>query len=579
MKNLIGQSIGRYRILGPLGMGGMATVYKAFDTQLERDVVIKFIRQDILQGENAEILLKRFKREARVLAKLSHPNILTLLDYGEHEGQLYLVTSYMPGGNLKERMSNLIPWEEAARLLAPIARALEYAHSQGILHRDIKPANILISPSGIPILADFGIAKIFKSNEMASLTDAAQTDPSQLTLSGAGIGTLDYMAPEQMHGQADQRSDIYSLGAVFYELVTGHRPYTGDMLVALLMLHGSVPLPLPREYVPSLPNKVEQVIVRALARRPEDRYQNIGEFAQILEALPWDVKSSEKRDSSQQPTKIKLRFGSKWSIRAAGAGLLAVVILALASAMIKGWLPIFPSPAKAPTVTSALTPTLTSAPTKLAVTSALTPTLTSTPTKLAMTTPTLDPAIQSALNEIRNNTPRYKTGFDSWGDIWQSDGKARIENGKLIADSQNLSFNGARENILASDGFAVTFDFRIQQSELDSGVCEFRADNGSYKGLDFQFNLYGQTVLYGAEPTGDWVTMTSATSGFNFSTSNTATIIILGNQIAAFINDRLMYTALDSRVGMSYRKHWLGANGAVCEFDNYKLWDLANITP
>ena len=252
MSELIGQSIGRYHITEQLGQGGMATVFKAFDTHVERDVAVKFIRSERLSTQSAETVIKRFKREAQALAKLSHPNILTVLDYGEHEGQLYLVTEFMPGGTLKEKLGKQIHWAEAAKLLAPIARALEYAHGQGIIHRDIKPANILISPSGLPILADFGIAKMLESE----LT-------SDLTGTNVGVGTPDYMAPEQGLGKGvDHRPDDYALGIVFYEMITGRKPYTADTPLAAMRKQAREPPP------------PQRVCARPTRQRRENNFQS-----------------------------------------------------------------------------------------------------------------------------------------------------------------------------------------------------------------------------------------------------------------------------------------------------------------
>ena len=157
--SMIGQSIGRYHITEQLGQGGMATVYKAFDTRLECDVAIKFIRKEKLTAENSEKALKRFKIEAQKTAQLSHPNIVTVTDYGEHEGSPYLVMRHIPGGTLKMKLGRPLHWAEAAKLLAPIARALEYAHQRKVIHRDIKPANVLLTETGDPMLSDFALAK------------------------------------------------------------------------------------------------------------------------------------------------------------------------------------------------------------------------------------------------------------------------------------------------------------------------------------------------------------------------------------------------------------------------------------
>lgn len=274
MSNSIGQSIGRYHILEQLGEGGMATVYKAYDTRLEREVAFKFIRKDAFPPEQLERILKRFEREAKALARLTHPNIVSIIDYGDHDGAPYLVMPYLPGGTLKQKLGKPLPWQQAVHLILPIAHALAFAHSQGIVHRDVKPANILTTLSGEPMLTDFGIAKILEEAEGQTLTGT-----------GVGIGTPEYMAPEQWTGTAGPQADIYSLGVVFYELVTGRKPYTADTPAAVLLKQSSEPLPRPRQFVRDLPEVVEQVLFKALAKTPEARYPSMDLFAQALEGL------------------------------------------------------------------------------------------------------------------------------------------------------------------------------------------------------------------------------------------------------------------------------------------------------
>jgi len=269
MTSLVGQTLGRYHLLEQLGEGGMASVYRAQDTRLEREVAVKVIRTDF---DKDPAFLKRFEREARALAQLAHPHIVHVLDAGEQGGVPYVVMDYVSGGTLKERTGRPLLAAEAARLVVPIARALDYAHRQGIVHRDVKPANILVTPDGRPMLSDFGIAKV--------LSGQAQT---QLTATGIGIGTPDYMAPEQWTHEATPASDVYALGVVLYELVTGRRPYHADTPVAVLLKHANDPLPPPRQFAPTLPSAVEQVLVKALAKKPEDRYTTMGAFADALE--------------------------------------------------------------------------------------------------------------------------------------------------------------------------------------------------------------------------------------------------------------------------------------------------------
>jgi serine/threonine protein kinase len=273
MENLIGKDLGRYHILEHLGEGGMATVYKAYDTRLERDVAVKIIRTELFGSAVLERLLKRFEREAKTLARLTHPNIVGVIEYGEFEGSPYLVMPYLPGGTLKQRLGRPMPWQEAVRLLLPIAQALEYAHEHNIVHRDIKPSNILLAEKGQPMLSDFGIAKILKNEETG------------LTSTGMGIGTPEYMAPEQWTGMAGPLADLYSLGVVLYELVTGHKPYTADTPAAIMLKQATDPLPRPRQFAPDLPEALEKVLFKALAKQPEDRYQSMGEFTNALEKI------------------------------------------------------------------------------------------------------------------------------------------------------------------------------------------------------------------------------------------------------------------------------------------------------
>jgi len=294
MSNLIGQSLGRYHILEQLGEGGMAIVYKAYDTRLERDVAVKVIRTEKLTIETMGKTLKRFEREAKALAKLTHPNIVPTTDYGEHDEKPYLVMPYLPGGTLKQKLGKPIPWEDSVRLLIPVARALHYAHQQGIIHRDVKPANILITQSGEPMLTDFGIAKI--------LLDTEET--ADLTGTGMGVGTPEYMSPEQFQGKGvDARTDVYSLGVVLYEMVTGRKPYQADTPAAVLIKQATEALPRPRSFVPGLPEEVEKILLKAMAKEKENRYQDVSKLIEHLENSLMGI--SESRNSTVTPKKSR----------------------------------------------------------------------------------------------------------------------------------------------------------------------------------------------------------------------------------------------------------------------------------
>ncbi len=276
MSGLIGQNFGRYQILERLGEGGMATVYKAYDTRLEREVAIKVIRREAFPPDEMEMLLKRFERESKSLGRLSHPNIVGVIDYGDYEGLPYLVMVYLSGGTLKDRLGSPMPWREAIQLILPIAHALEYVHDHHIINRDVKPSNILMTDKGQPMLTDFGLVKLFGEQEK---------DATSLTSSGTGLGTPDYMAPEQWTGEPTAQSDLYSLGVVLYEMITAHRPYTADTPAGVLLKQATESLPLPKQYIPDLPKDVESVLLRVLAKDPADRYANMHVFIEELQNL------------------------------------------------------------------------------------------------------------------------------------------------------------------------------------------------------------------------------------------------------------------------------------------------------
>jgi len=268
MDGMIGKNLGKYQIVEQLGEGGMATVYKAYDQALERYVAIKVIRT----GSSSDpLFLGRFEREAKALAKLDHPYILKVLDYGEQDGVPYLVMPFVGHGTLKQYTSEHLPYERAFAYVIPIAEALSYAHKRHIVHRDIKPANILFGESGEPILSDFGIAKMLDAGEQ-----------TQLTGTGLGIGTPAYMAPEQWNGVADERTDIYALGIVLYELLTSRCPFQAETPAAILIKQVQDPLPRPRTFAPELPESVESVIFKALAKDPSLRFQTMEEFIHAM---------------------------------------------------------------------------------------------------------------------------------------------------------------------------------------------------------------------------------------------------------------------------------------------------------
>ena len=257
-----GENVGPYRIIEQLGQGGMATVYKAYHAALDRYVAIKALHPAF--GED-QSFLSRFQREARLVAKLEHPNIVPVYDYSEHEGRPYLVMKYIEGDTLKARLSQgPLTSAEIEKIVTAVGSALAYAHKQGVLHRDIKPSNVLVATDGQLYLADFGLARIAQSGESTLSSDMI-------------MGTPQYISPEQAMGkkELDEGTDIYSFGVMIYEMVVGQVPFNADTPFSIIHDHIYSPLPLPRSVNPRVPESVERVLLKALAKERADRYPNI----------------------------------------------------------------------------------------------------------------------------------------------------------------------------------------------------------------------------------------------------------------------------------------------------------------
>jgi tRNA A-37 threonylcarbamoyl transferase component Bud32 len=263
--------IGRYTIVSELKRGGMAAVYRAYDPRFEREVAVKVLPKELLFDPQFRM---RFEREAKALAAMEHAAIVPVYDFGEEDGQMYLVMRYMPYGSLYDRLrQGTLSLEDATRIITHIAPALDEAHRRGMIHRDIKPANILFDQRDEPHITDFGVVK---------LIDVRTTNTGQ-----SSIGTPAYMSPEQARGEAglDGRSDIYSLGAVLFEMLTGKIPFEADSLAGQLVRRITDPVPNILELRPDLPADLQHVIDRALAKRPHARYATTIEMAQALQRV------------------------------------------------------------------------------------------------------------------------------------------------------------------------------------------------------------------------------------------------------------------------------------------------------
>ena len=274
-ESLVGQVLGHYRIIKQIGYGGMSTVFLAEDVNLGREVAVKVFWPR--PGETRDFL-KRFEREARVLAKLDHANILHVYDYGEQGGFAYLITPYMPGGSLKEVLQKrkVIPPVEALQMAAPILNALQYASERGLIHRDIKPGNMLFKADGSVVLADFGLVKVFVAEgETFAAHSASETGPSV-------TGTPEYMSPEQIQGHATPLSDIYSFGIVLYEMLVGQRPFISTNVLSVLMQQVNEQPRSLREMNPYISPQIDAAVMRSLEKDPARRYQRPLDFLQAL---------------------------------------------------------------------------------------------------------------------------------------------------------------------------------------------------------------------------------------------------------------------------------------------------------
>jgi Tol biopolymer transport system component len=388
MAGLIGRQLGQYTIIAALGSGGMATVYRAQQTSIRRDVAVKVIETKLT--ENPEFI-RRFEREAQTVANLNHPHILKVFDFGNQDGLIYLVMELQAGGSLAARLkaSGKLSAEEVARYLDQIGAALDHAHGRGVIHRDLKPQNVLLDQDNNAILSDFGIARI-------------AGDMTRMTGSGMAMGTPSYMAPEQWYGRdVDARTDVYALAVMTYELLAGALPFTGDTPPALMYQHLNDQPPPLRRLRPDLPQSVEKVLIKGMAKRPEARFQSASEFASAFrESLSGktpkgvDIAAARRPMTPQQGTETKVSVPVPRAPERRrpsvliGLGALTILVLSAVIALLlieRAAPPVLPD-----ATPTALAIQVTDAPTE---TPTATATATLTPSHTFTPQPTLPPAV------------------------------------------------------------------------------------------------------------------------------------------------------------------------------------------
>jgi serine/threonine protein kinase len=295
-----GQLVGHYKIIKPLGKGGMGEVYLAGDTKLDRKVALKLLPAEFT---NHKERLRRFVREAKAASSLNHPNIITIHEIGEASGAHFIATEFIDGQTLKQLMRRArMTLPEILDVSIQAANALQAAHAAGIVHRDVKPDNIMLRPDGIVKVLDFGLAKLAEKSELTPANSEIDTMIREQTRPGTVMGTIDYMSPEQARGQVlDQRTDVFSFGVVLYEMAAGHIPFSGatsaDALVAIL---DKEPAPL-AEYAPDIPAEFERIVTKALRKDREQRYQTIKDLLIDLKSLKEELAFAQKLDRSRAP--------------------------------------------------------------------------------------------------------------------------------------------------------------------------------------------------------------------------------------------------------------------------------------
>lgn len=595
MEDLTGRQLGPYQIVASLGEGGMAAVYKAYHPAMERYVALKVLPRHFASDPQFVI---RFKQEARVLAQLQHSHILPVFDFGEADGYTYLVMPFIKSGTLADVLKGEpLPWGQIRQIITQVGGALNYAHERGLVHRDVKPSNVLFDESGHFLLTDFGLAKILASNET-------------LTESGAILGTPSYMSPEQGLGlTSDGRSDIYSLGVILYELVTGRTPYKAETPMAVMIKHISDPLPPPTKFNPDLPEALEAVILKALAKNPEDRYPTAGALVKAFDEAVAEVEraglgkfipvKSEGNESVGVVQPAQGQIGSQAGPAAEEAafppgqfwrGVSARTVIAVASLIIVISVVLYFSQ------TTSLFGQRASPDTSTGSTLVGTVAVIQSPTLGAATTAGGQQAqafAEPILQALVIRPPDFTDDFSTSNNGWQATGGFGAQIGKLEIRDGVMRFSnivgqwGAElpNSLIGSNkDFVIKFDARLVSGDRSTqqkfSFHNFMIGNQGY-GYDVSLFSNDQIWVFNElQPqTGLQAIATGTDTVSSAGQATQVLLIVRGDQAAIYLNGQPVAYYQNNLLDNAGTTVFICSANAesTCEFDNVKFWDLKDV--